>query len=438
LNSNNPYAGRSLRQKWLVFALTTAALLGAMDRQVMQLLLHPIKVDLGLTDTQVSLLYGMAFSLANILFLLPAGYLADRINRRNLLVAGIAVWSGMTMLCGAATSYWAMFFARSGVGFGESVIQPTGSSMLRSAIPLERRGRAFATYAMAILLGTALALLLGGRLVHLLEAGAFDWMPIVRDVKPWQGVLMLLGLAGAPVLLLILSLHEPSRDLQGSVDGTSYRETLRYLNRHRRVFVPLLLFNTFAGMMAFGFAAWIAPFLMRVWHLTIPEIGAKAGLMMLLLPPIGLVVVGFLIDYLTKRHGKYGPLYIAAPVLLLRMALMTSAPLVPDLTIFWLLLGFEFLISGALFPILNSVIASIAPAQLLGKITGIQYILYGIFGGAIAATVIAGVSDTFFTGATAIAKALSICSFAYGLVSLVGLVIALRNMKRLGGDAVYD
>jgi MFS family permease len=87
----DPYAGKLVKQWWLVFVLTLAATLGAIDRQIMQLLLVPIKLDLGLSDTQISLLYGLAFSLANVLFLLPAGYFADRINRRTLLLVGVAV-----------------------------------------------------------------------------------------------------------------------------------------------------------------------------------------------------------------------------------------------------------------------------------------------------------------------------------------------------------
>ena len=429
-SSRDPYLGRKTRQWWLVFVLTFAATLGAIDRQIMQLLLVPIKQDLGLTDTEISLLYGLAFSLANVLFLLPAGYFADRIDRRKLLMAGVAVWSLMTAMCGFATNYVAMFLARSGVGFGESVIQPTGVSMLRSAIPHERRGRAFAVYAMAIMLGTALALLLGGWLIHLLEGGALSGVPVLGEVRPWQAVLMILGLLGTPLLVLIVITHEPARPRSAEQPASSYRDTLRYLHANRAVFYPLLIFNTAAGMLSLGFGAWVVPMLLRVWGLTIPQVGATLGLMMLVGPPLGLVVVGWLMDRFSKRYGAAGPLYVGMGAITLITTVTTLAPIAPSLAATWALLAGVMLLGGACFPITNTVIASIAPPENLGRITGIQYIIYGIFAGAISATLIAAVSDKLLGGDASIAKALSIMCLIYGSISLTAAFVASRALRR--------
>jgi MFS transporter, Spinster family, sphingosine-1-phosphate transporter len=423
------YAGRLFMQWWLVVVLTLAATLGAIDRQIMQLLLVPIKLDLGLSDTQISVLYGLAFSLANVLFLLPAGYLADRANRKTLLLVGVAVWSLMTAACGFATSYIALFFARSGVGFGESVIQPTGVSMLRSAVPHERRGRAFAIYAMAIMLGTALALLIGGWLLHMLQEGALAGTPILGALKPWQAVLVLIGLLGLPLLVLVALTQEPGRPILSTHVAPSYRQTLRYLHANRAVFYPLLIFNTAAGMLGLGFGAWVVPLMVRVWHLTIPQIGVTLGLMMLFLPPIGLIVVGWLLDRASLRWQARGPLYVGLCAIVLITLVTTLAPVWPTLYGCWVLLGGVMLTSGACLPITNTVIASIAPPENLGRITGIQYILYGIFAGAISATLIAIVSDRFFTGETAIAKSIALMCVVYGTISFVAAAITVKNLK---------
>jgi MFS transporter, Spinster family, sphingosine-1-phosphate transporter len=426
---NDPYKNKIAKQWWLVFVLTLAATLGAIDRQIMQLLLVPIKTDLGLTDTQISLLYGLAFSLANVMFLLPAGYFADRVNRRTLLLAGVAVWSVMTAACGFATNYFAMFLARSGVGFGESVIQPTGVSMLRSAVPHQRRGRAFAVYAMAIMLGTALALLIGGALLHAFEDGALEGVPVLGALKPWQSVLILLGLLGGPLLLLVSFTQEPGRPAPSSQVTPSYRQTLSYLHANRDIFYPLLTFNTAAGMLGLGFGAWVVPMLLRVWGLTIPQVGMTLGLMMLTLPPIGLIIVGWLLDRSAKRWQARGPLYVGLGAIVL-IALVTSlAPIWPNLSGVWFLLGGVMLTSGACLPITNTVIASIAPPENLGRITGIQYIIYGIFAGAISATLIAVISDGFFPGETGIAKALSLMCVVYGSISFIAAAITIRNLR---------
>jgi MFS transporter, Spinster family, sphingosine-1-phosphate transporter len=423
------YAGRLSKQWWLVFVLTLAATLGAIDRQIMQLLLVPIKLDLGLSDTQISVLYGLAFSLANVLFLLPAGYLADRINRRTLLLVGVAVWSVMTATCGFATSYVTMFLARSGVGFGESVIQPTGVSMLRSAVPHERRGRAFAVYAMAIMLGTALALLIGGSLLHMFQAGALAGTPILGAVKPWQAVLILLGMLGLPLLVLVALTQEPGRAVQSSQVTPSYRQTLAYLHANRAIFYPLLTFNTAAGMLGLGFGAWVVPMMIRVWHLTIPQVGMNLGLMMLVLPPLGLAVVGWLLDRAAKRWQARGPLYVGLCAIVLIVVVTALAPIWPTLTGTWILLGGVMLTSGACLPITNTVIASIAPPENLGRITGIQYIIYGIFAGAISATLIALVSDRLFSGDGAIAKAITLMCIIYGTISFTAAAITVKNLR---------
>jgi MFS family permease len=425
----DPYRGRATRQWWLVAVLTFAATLGAIDRQIMQLLLVPIKTDLGLTDTQISLLYGLAFSLANVLFLLPAGFLADRVNRRNLLIAGVAVWSVMTATCGLATNYIAMFFTRAGVGFGESVIQPTGVSMLRSAVAPERRGRAFATYAMAIMLGTALALLLGGMLIHMIEAGGLKDVPVIGTMRPWQTVLMLLGLLGAPLVAMVLCTREPGRQVDPHANGGTYRETLAYLHANRRIFYPLLAFNTTAGMLSLGFGAWVVPMLLRTWHLTIPQVGFTLGIMMLFGPPIGLAVVGSLMDRFSRKYGVSGPLLVGMGAILLVTLVTTLAPLAPTMSLAWILLGGVMLLSGTCFPIANTVIASIAPLEKLGRITSIQYILYGIFAGAASATLIAVVSDNVFSGETAINKALSSMCLIYGVISFCMAALTVKTLR---------
>jgi MFS family permease len=424
------YSSNRGRQTWLIVVLTLVATLGAIDRQIMSLLLVPIKADLHLTDTSISLLYGLAYSLANVLFLLPAGYFADRVNRRNLLLIGIAVWSCLTVSCGFATSYLAMFFARAGVGFGESVIQPTGVSMLRSAIPPVYRGRAFAVYATAIMLGSALALLVGGWLIHLLQTGYFASFPILGNLKPWQAVLALLGLVGVPALLVTTTVREPPRQtVDPRAVNASYREALRFIQRNARVFYPLLVFNTAAGMVSLAFGAWVAPVLLRVWHLTLPQVGVTLGLMMLIGPPIGLAIVGTLMDRYSLRYGIRGPLMVGAGAIAVITLVTTCAPIAPTLPIFWGILAAVMLMSGATFPITSTVMAGIAPPHILGRLTGIQYILYGIFGGATAATLVATVSDHFFTGDRAIAHALSLMSACYGLISLSAVLICLRNMK---------
>jgi MFS family permease len=224
-------------------------------------------------------------------------------------------------------------------------------------------------------------------------------------------------------------LKEPGRPAQSIIAGGSYREALSYLYMNRRVYYPLFTFNTAAGMLSLGFGAWIVPVLIRVWHLTIPEIGLTLGLMMLAGPPIGLAVVGYLMDYASQRQGPRGPLFVGIGAIVIIAALTTSGPIMPNLSVFWMILVAIMVVSGACFPITNTVVAAITPAHILGRITGVQYILYGVFAGALSATFIALASDHLFSGPTAIAKALSLMCAIYGMVAFVAAIIAVKNLK---------
>src|SRR5690348_15861315 len=143
--SHASWYSASARHQWrLVIVLLVMTSLGAIDRQVITLLVNPIRDALRITDVEISLIVGAAFALSNTLFTLPAGYLADRVSRRGLIAGGALIWSLFTMACGAAGTFTRMFAYRIGVGFGARLIQPCVLSMLRAALSPERRGRGFA------------------------------------------------------------------------------------------------------------------------------------------------------------------------------------------------------------------------------------------------------------------------------------------------------
>jgi MFS family permease len=230
--------------------------------------------------------------------------------------------------------------------------------------------------------------------------------------------------------MLIIFLQEPGRAALSTEVSPSYRQTLAYLHANRRIFYPLLTFNTAAGMLGLGFGAWVVPMMVRVWKLTIPQIGMTLGLMMLFGPPIGLAVVGWLMDKASRRWQARGPLYVGLAAIVLITVVTSLAPIWPTLSGCWVLLAGVMLTSGACLPITNTVVAAIAPPENLGRITGIQYIIYGIFAGAISATLIAVVSDRLFSGDAAIAKAITLMCVIYGTISFVAAVITVRNLRK--------
>jgi MFS transporter, Spinster family, sphingosine-1-phosphate transporter len=329
------YAGSARRQWRLVIVLLVMSSLGAIDRQVITLLVNPIRESLHITDLEISLIVGAAVALSSTLFTLPAGVLADRVSRRGLIAGGALVWSVFTAACGSAGSFARLFLYRIGVGFGESVIQPCTLSMLRAALSPERRGRGFAVQSMGSMGGSAIALMIGGLAIGLIERSGIHRLPVLGDAQPWQVTLVLIGLLGLPAPLLMAAVREPPRgEPTSSAPAADLRDALRLIWRRSGVYVPLLVFQLGMTLLSLSYAAWLAAMIGRTWHLSYAQIGTQVGLMMLALPPVGLWAVGHLIDYAAVRVGTRGPILVGLAATVLVGVAATAAPLAPTLPLF--------------------------------------------------------------------------------------------------------
>ncbi len=180
----------SWRRWYMACLLTLLYIYAQIDSSAIILLVGPIKHDLGLTDTQMSLLLGLSFAAFYSILGLPAGYLVDRISRRGVMGVGIVLWSAMTMSCGLAHTYGQLFLSRCGVGIGEAAITPAAYSLIRDGFPPEKRGRAFGIFSAGSYIGAAAAVMLTGALLGLISKGALKSVPWVGGLHPWQAVLV--------------------------------------------------------------------------------------------------------------------------------------------------------------------------------------------------------------------------------------------------------
>jgi len=197
---------------WYVVAvLTLTYTVSFIDRQIMSLMIEPIRRDLNITDTQVSLLIGLAFAVFYTLLGIPIARLADRRSRRTIIAVGIATWCFMTAFCGLARSYAQLFLARVGVGVGEAALSPSALSIISDYFPKRTRGRAIAVYNTGISLGTGLAMIVGGALVAHVMVSPPVRLPFVGELYAWQTVFMLVGLPGLFLALLMFTVREPRR-----------------------------------------------------------------------------------------------------------------------------------------------------------------------------------------------------------------------------------
>lgn len=240
-----PHAGWA----WFaVAALMIAYTSSFIDRQILTLLVEPIRADLIISDTQFSLLAGIAFSLFYTVMGIPLARLADRGSRRRIIFWGIVVWRVMTVACGLANSFWALFAARIGVGIGEAALSPAAYSMISDYFSHKRRARTLAVYSMGPYLGAGLALMIGGAVIDVIARAGAMQLPIVGELAAWQQTFVLVGAPGLLIAALFIVVREPPR--QGVVRSGVEAGVLKYMWARKSTFYSLIMAFSIFGMAA--------------------------------------------------------------------------------------------------------------------------------------------------------------------------------------------
>src|SRR5262245_22194044 len=240
---------------YVVGVLTLAYMFSFLDRQIISMMIAPIKRDFGLSDAQVGFLSGTTFALFYTFFGLPVGRWADTRSRRVLIAVGFVLWSLMTAASGLAQRFWHLLLCRVGVGVGEATISPAAYSLIADYFEPRRRGTAIGVYSFGIYLGSGLSLVCLGLLLGFVAKGESVVLPLMGAVRPWQAVFFLVGLPGVLCALLLGTVREvPRHGLKGAAAGTdgamSLREVFGFLSAHRGTFLSLFLGMaclTFAG-----------------------------------------------------------------------------------------------------------------------------------------------------------------------------------------------
>lgn len=287
-NGLQPVAGR-----WRAFSiLFVIYVANFVDRSILGILNQPIKEDLGLSDSELGFINGLAFALFYTVMGLPLARLADRWIRRHLLIICLTVWSFMTMLSGFATVFWQLVLARIGVAIGEAGATPASHSMISDLFGPEERTSALSIYSGAASIGIFIGMLLGG---------------FVADHLGWRWAFII---AGAPGLLLALVAHiylkEPERGGADQATRVVEQEAPPIREVFKRLFVEYKSFRYMAiaaslhNFTSVGVTTWLPAFLVRSHSLSYSEIGMWLAGLSLCGSFVGVVIGGIF----TERLGK--------------------------------------------------------------------------------------------------------------------------------------
>lgn len=396
--------------RWYVLsALTFVSMFSIADRLVLSILIEDIKRDFALSDSQIGLLTGVAFSLFYVLFGFPFARLADRSTRKNIVAGALAAWSVMTMLCGAATGFWSLFIMRMGVGVGEGASGPAGQSLLGDYFRREQLARAMGFLTLGATVGTVTGLIAGG---------------LLADQFGWRMAFVLLGLPGIlHALLIFMTVREPPRGRYalGGAEEARQRplgETITRLLRNK-VYLGVVAGFAVQIMIGYALAIWMAPIMLRNFGVSTGTVGLFLGLAFLVGGIPGPIAGGFLTDWLVRRDERWrawlpGLLGIIS-LFPLALSLLSGS--------FWLFLGL-FAVSYAIFVATQAPILSLMQLSLDAseRAFGIAFALFfnNLIGQALSAAAIGAMSDAFKPafGAASLNLAVFIVCAVSGVVAL--------------------
>lgn len=269
------------------------------DRFIINLVVDPIRADLTLTDVQISLLQGLGFALIYALAGLPFGRLADSVNRRNLIACGLTLWSIATVGCGLAFDFWSFFAARVAVGLGEAALVPAASSLIIDFFSARRRGLALGIFSLGAVLGTGVALLVGGLFLDWIKANRT--LPWIAELAPWRQLMIVAGLVGVLLLPLVLLIPEAARRHSSGLLPIS--EVLRHLFADNGVVLRVCLVKAALSIGDNGIISWMPTLLQRSYGLSPREVGGVLALAVSLSGALASLTGGAVSDWFVQRWG---------------------------------------------------------------------------------------------------------------------------------------
>ncbi|MEM1231476.1 MAG: MFS transporter [Pseudomonadota bacterium] len=425
---------------YVVFVLCVAGIVAYIDRQIINLLVDPIKADLALSDTQISLLQGFSFAVLYAVAAIPLGRMADSTHRVRLIVVGMLAWTLAAVLCGLADSFVTLFLARMLVGIGEAVLTPAGFSLLADLFPPARLARPISVFTASSFFGSGVALISGGYLIEVLSTQASVVLPLFGELAVWQAAFVIGALPGLPVAAwFLLSVREPTRRAAvAREDAQRYRQgfahAARYLRDNASLFLPLFFGLALLAAAQFALGAWVPAFFIRAFGWSASEIGYVQGLLFLGCGAAGVISGGLITDALQARGRADANLRLAT---LCALAAAPCAVVLP-----FLASGSAAVIPVALSMFLGTmpfgagaaIVPMVAPPAFRAQLVALYLLVANLTGLAGGPFLVALLTDRLFADPAAVGRSLGLAVPGLLLVSalLTGLGWAPLRRKLTG------
>lgn len=360
----------------VVYAINIAA------RYVVTTVFEPIRLELKLTDSGAALLTGVPLALFYVVFMIPIAWLADRSNRRNIVAAGLIIWSAFTVFCGMAQSYLQFLLGRFGVGFGEAGATPPSASLVSDCFPATRRPMALSIFALGAPIGAWLGADVAGR---------------VAQDHGWRAAFYALGVPGVVLgALVFLTIREPKRGRLDTIDADARPHFLRTLAFvwHQRAAFHVIMGSGVCCLWGWGLVFWTPTYLLRAFGLNVAQAGAVTGNIHL----VGGIIATAATAWFMGRPSMHDPRRI-----LRTLAWVIGLATIPSLiaywtqslalakVMFWLYIpAIYFFIGPCMALVLN-----LAPSHMRSMFTAVSGLVGNIFNLMVAPQFVGFLSDWF-------------------------------------------
>ncbi|MGV3708036.1 MAG: spinster family MFS transporter [Gemmatimonas sp.] len=431
-------SGKSLTHAWYAVAvLTLANMSGFIDRQILSYLVVPMKRDLGITDTQMSLLMGLGFVLFYSVLGIPIGRWIDRGSRRVITALGVAMWSLMTTLTGLARSFPALMATRVGVGVGEATLAPASVSIIADVFPRRLLGTAMSVYTTGTFLGSGVGYVLGALMVDRMDKLGTITLPLVGSMHGWQTVFLLVGIPGFVIALLALTMREPQRTTADVDAQPPFSEVIAYMRLHSRTVLALTFGFACSAAVNYGIGAWMGSFFMRTHGWTGPQAGEWQGINTIIFGPIGTLLGGRLSDVLRKRGHADAPLLVGIIAAICMIGTAGVYPAVSSATVAKMLIIPVNIFAAMPWGAAAVAMAEVMPARMRGQGAAIYQLVVNLVAGILGPTSVALLTDKVFGNDLALRWSLVTCTLV-GMTLAISILAwgrpAYRSTVRSGGE----
>lgn len=435
---DEPYPS-SLYAWYCVVLLLAIYLNSFLDRQMLALVVGPMKSSMQLTDSQVGFLMGPAFAIFYTIAGLPLGWAADRVSRRWLIACGQIFWSIASACFGLGRTYPQLIAARIGVGAGEASLGPSAYSLITDLFPPNRLARAFSVYGMGIYIGGGLANLVGGLLIKNFDAEGMYDVPVFGQRMGWQVIFLMTAIPVIPLTLLLPTLREPKRRGVGMVrDAAGKLAPLK---------VPFSMFASYAlankktvlchgfgfaclSFSGYGAAAWMPEFFIRMYGWSRAETGVNIGIMSMIAGPLGLLLGGYLGDRLSARGLRDSKMRVGLIAATVWLPFGIAAPLMPTGQGAFLMMIPATMLAAMPWGIAPAAIQEIMPNQMRGQASAVYLFIISLIGLGLGPQVLALVTDFVFQDEKQIHLSLLWTTTIAHLLSAALLFIGMSHFRK--------